>query len=59
MASLFGNLLDRDNPAKKLQREVEGMELKKTNPYRGSTGRNPDGAATKGWQVIPNWSCGL
>jgi hypothetical protein len=29
MANLFGNLLDRDNPAKKLQKEIEGMELKK------------------------------
>lgn len=29
MASLFSSLLDRDNPAKKLQKEIEGMEFKK------------------------------
>ena len=29
MANLFNNLLDRDNPAKKLQREIENTEFKK------------------------------
>jgi hypothetical protein len=29
MANFLGNLLDKDTPAKKLMREVEGMELKK------------------------------
>lgn len=29
MANFLSNLLDRDNPIKKLQKEIEGMELKK------------------------------